>query len=54
MRPELFDKEITSAKEEIEDCVQNFKDFELGKRAILLGKRIYDVVETKNLFNIKI
>ena len=41
-------------KEEIEDCVQNFKDFELGKRAILLGKRIYDVVETKNLFNIKI
>ena len=41
-------------KEEVQICIDNFNNFKLGGRAILLGERIYDVVETDNLFNLTI
>jgi hypothetical protein len=41
-------------KEEIEDSISRFNNFKLGNKAILLGQRIFDVVETKNIFNIEI
>ncbi len=54
IRRKLTNSSSVFPKEQVEDVIKCHNEYKKGGRAFLLGESFYDIVETENLFNIKI
>lgn len=54
IRRKLANSSSVFPKEQVEDVIKCHNEYKKGGRAFLLGESFYDIVETENLFNIKI
>jgi hypothetical protein len=54
MKIKFVNSSSVFSETEINETLKHFNNFKIGNKALLLGNRLYDVVETKNIFNIKI